>query len=163
MVMEHNEGLTGKTWLETVERYISKGYDYSVYLPLTKVIDNESQFRHYLNEQWFALGFSEDELGVVSEEGLKNLYEMNLTGGVIDRETFIKIGGFKPNIKWFYWYEFALRTCYNKKGIYVIPKSLYTIPMPNLEGVSPEEYQFYYQTAQEEYLFKECRYIEYKS
>jgi hypothetical protein len=153
IVMEHNEGLTGKTWLETVERYISKGYEYSVYLPLTKVIDDKSQFRHYLNEQWFAFGFTDEDLGVVSEEGLKNLFEMNLTGGVIDRETFIEIGGLKPNIKWFYWYEYALRTCFNNKGIYVIPKSLYTIPMKNLEGVSREEYQADYEKAQNEYSF----------
>jgi hypothetical protein len=157
MVMEHNEGLTGKTWFETVERYISKCYDYSIYLPLTKVINNESQFHHYLNEQWFALGFTDEELGVVSEEGLKNLYEMNITGGVIDKEVFFEVGGLKNNIPHFYWYEFAIRMCFNKKGIYVIPKALYTIPMKNFDGISREEYQFYYEAAQQEYFFKNQR------
>ena len=162
MIMEHNEGITGPTWISTVERYISKGYDYSIYLPLTKVIDANSQFHHYLNEQWFAFGFTDEELGVVSEDGLKNLYEMNITGGVIDKEAFVEVGGLKNNIKFFYWYEFALRMCFNKKGIYVIPKSLYTIPKRNLEHVSREEYQFFYEAAQQEYFFKNQRELNYQ-
>jgi hypothetical protein len=161
-VMEHNEEFTGKTWFETVERYISKGYDYSVYLPLVKVMDENRKFKHYLNEQWLALGFTDEDLGIVSEEGLKNLFEMNITGGVINRNTFNENGGLKSNIKWFYWYEFALRICYNKNGMYVIPKSLYGIPVKNLEGISREEYQFYYETAQQEYFFKNQREIELK-
>jgi len=162
MVMEPNEGLTGKTWFETVERYMSKGYDYSIYLPLVKVIDTNSQFHHYLNEQWFAYGFTEEGLGVVSEEGLKNLYEMNITGGIIEREGFNEVGGLKNNIPHFLWYEFALRMCYNKKDIIVLPKSLYTIPMKNIEGIPREEYRFYYEAAQQEYFFKHQRELEYK-
>ena len=163
MVMEHDEGLTGKTWFETVERYISKGVDYSVYLPLTKVIDAKSRFNNYLNEQWFALGFTEEELGVVSEDGLKNLYEMNITGGIIDKEAFMEVGKLKTNIRYFFWYEFASRMCFNKKGIYVIPKALYTIPMKNFEGISKEEYVFYYEAAQQEYFFKNQRELTFKN
>jgi len=162
MVMEHNEGITGSTWLSTVEKYISKGYDYSVYLPLTKVIDDKNVFKYFLNEVWLAWGFTDESLGIVTEEGLKGLPpDINITGGVIDRETFIEVGALKTNLKHHYFYEFALRTCYNKKGIYVIPKSLYVIPMKKIEGISREEYSFWYESAQQEYFFKNQREIEY--
>jgi len=163
MPMEHDEGILGTTWLQNVERYMSK-YDYAIYLPLVKVIDSNGLLHSFRNEQYFAYGFTDNELGVVTEDSLKQLFEMNLTGSVIDREVYQSVGGLKNNIKhrW-YWYEFILRVCYNKFIPFVIPKSLYAVPLKDLTNISNEEYHFYYETAQQEYYFKNQRDIEYKT
>jgi hypothetical protein len=147
------------SWFENVEKYIeTSDKEISIYFPICKVFNQEGEFVRFLNEQWWANGFSKDlDLGYIDEEGLKLMYDMNLSGAVINKSDYDAIGGLKTNIKLYYWYEFLLRLIYNHKNAFIIPKSLYNhvyFPAINIET---DEAKFYWDSVQTEYYFIDQR------
>jgi len=147
------------TWFENVQRYIeTTDKEISIYLPICKVFNDEGIFIRFLNEQWWATGFSKDlDLGYVDEEGLKIMYDMNLTGAVINKKDFEDVGSLKNNIKLYYWYEFLLRLIYNQKIAFVIPKSLYNHTYFKANNIEEDEARFYWDSALNEYYFNSQR------
>jgi hypothetical protein len=147
------------TWIENVQRYIETlDKDISAYLPICKIFNENGEFVRFLNEQWWANGFSKDlDLGYVDEEGLKVMFDMNLTGSIINKKDFDEIGGLKTNIKLYYWYEFLLRLVYNQKHVFVIPKSLYNHVYFKANNIEEHEAKFYWDSVQKEYYFNNQR------
>jgi len=151
------------TWFENVDRYISTlDKDISIYLPICKVFNENGEFVRFLNEQWWANGFSKDlDLGYVDEEGLKVMFDMNLSGSIINKNDFDEIGGLKNNIKLYFWYEFLLRLVYNSKNAFVIPKSLYNHVYFTAINIETDEAKFYWDAVQNEYYFNAQRDLTY--
>jgi hypothetical protein len=147
------------TWFENVKKYIeTSDKEISIYLPICKVFSEEGEFVRFLNEQWWANGFSKDlDLGYIDEEGLKLMYDMNISGAVINKGDYDAIGGFKTNIKLYYWYEFLLRLIYNGKTAFVIPKSLYNHVYFSAVNIETDEAKFYWDSALSEYYFNNQR------
>jgi len=149
-----------KTWFENVERYMSHDQDISMYLPIVKMFTPDGQFIRFYNEAYWANGFT-DDLGYVSEEALKTMFDMNITGSIINTQDFKDVGGLKTNIKLYYWYEFMLRFVYNKKNAFVIPKSLYNHIYVKPTDITEKEAKFYWDASLQEYYYKNQRDLEY--
>jgi len=146
----------GKTWLENVEKHINLNKEISMYLPIVNVYNEPGDFLRFYNEQYWAQGFTSNDLGFITEDALKVLWDMNISGGIINTQDFIELGSLKPSIKLYYWYEFMLRFCNQKKTAYVIPKSLYNHILFKQE-MEADEAKFYYDLCSKEYWYKEDR------
>lgn len=159
-------------WFEEVETHLKHFPDTSLFLPLIEAYDfqkPEIGAIAYANEAVWASAFSE-ELGYLDLEALKNHYNFIVSGGVFKKSDFVSVGGLKNTLEVFFWYELLLRLCHNGKRIYVIPKVGYE-HMVNRDGnltsliqqKSQEEIDFWFNTAQEEYLYKTDRKKTYNS
>jgi hypothetical protein len=119
------------TWYERVVERIEIEDHRSVYLPITKIFNNEDFARfegeiYYNISTYLQLGESarELELGAIVLELLKDYGELNSYGAVFHKEDYLSVGGVKTNIELFAFYELLLRLAYNKKKLFVLPKSL---------------------------------------
>ena len=108
--------------------------------------------------------FISDEIGFVDNECLKNYYNFIVSGGVFKKSDFLAVGSLKNNIKVFFWYELLLRMTHNDKRVYVIPKIGYEHYVNVVDSLSNtfmtmdnKELDFWFSTAQEEYLYKTDR------
>jgi hypothetical protein len=118
----------------------------------------------YINETAWASAFSE-EIGYLDIDALEAYYNFNMTGAIINTETFKTIGGLKPSIKISFWYEFLLRMVYNNHRVYVIPKMCYrhtvnrkdSLTNEYINTISQEEGAWWIELAQQEYFFKNDR------
>jgi len=160
-ILEFDDTYT-KNWFKNVEKYMENN-DASIYLPLTHVYlfkDREKGPIGYVNETVWATSFS-NELGYLDIESLMNYMDFNTTGGVFKTEDFKKIGGLKESMKLTFWYEFLLRTLFNGKKIYVVPKVGYNHFLDRKgsltdiynDTISEEEAEFWIDTAKHEYMF----------
>jgi hypothetical protein len=154
-VLEYTDSY-GKTWFDNVKRHIELDKDISMFLPIANLYNEETEFIRFYNEQYLAQGFTENDLGFVTEDALKVLWDMNITGGVINKDDFIAVGGLKPSIKIFHWYEFLLRFCNKGKIVYVIPKALYNHTLFK-NDVDIEEAKFYHDLCLKEYWYEQDR------
>lgn len=164
-VLEYDDCYTQK-WFDTVETYVSYQPDTSLFLSLMEVFDNkklELGGIGYANEPVWASSFS-DEIGFVDNESLKNYYNFIVSGGVFKKSDFLSVGGLKAGISVFFWYELLLRMTHNDKKVFVIPKIGYEHYL-NVDGslsstfaaMDSDELDFWFKTAQEEYLYKTDR------
>lgn len=157
----------GETWFKNVEKHIATGEEVSVYLPLTEVMDINNPANGsigYVNEAVWASSFSE-RIGYLDLECLQGYMNFNTTGGVFNTDDFKSVGGLKTSMKLSFWYEFLLRTVYNKKNVYVIPKVGYyhfinrggSLALQYNSEMKPKEAEWWIELAQKEYLFKTDR------
>lgn len=164
-VLEFDDCYTNK-WFNTVENYSTHQPDTSLFLSLMEVFDEQRPELGgigYANEPVWASSFS-DEIGFVDNDSLKNYYNFIVSGGVFKKSDFLAVGGLKNNIKVFFWYELLLRMTHNDKRVFVIPKIGYEHYL-NVENslsstfatMEPKEIDFWFATAQEEYLYKTDR------
>lgn len=164
-VLEYDDTFT-KHWFENVEKYSAAYPEVSIYLPINEVFDfkKNNEPIGYLNEPVWASSFSE-KLGYFDNDSLMNYVNVNCTGGVINKDMFLEIGGLKESIKLSFWYEFILRANYKAKKIYVIPKVGLKHGI-NRDGslldtyaktMTPEESDWWLKLAREEYFFKKDR------
>lgn len=115
-----------KTWFKNVERYINHKPEFSVFLPIVNIVDNQKNLLTTVNEIMWAMAFSEDQdLGVVTHEILQDYYDLSMNGAVIRTDDFIEVGKLKPSIKLSFWYEFMLRATNKDIKLMVIPKNGY--------------------------------------
>lgn len=158
-------------WGKNVEEYINFKPEVSIFMPLTWQVDPKKEgtkFIAFANEIAWAQGFA-DVPGYLSHDGLMNYYEYNMSGAVIKTQDFLAVGGLKPSIKIFFWYEFLLRFVENAKSVYVIPKIGYhhtvnredSLMEEYSKTISKEEGEFWLEVAQSEYFFKDDRKKEY--
>lgn len=164
-ILEFDDCYTNR-WFKIVETYTTHQPDTSLFLSLLEVFDNEKLELGgigYANEPVWASSFS-DVLGFIDNDCLKNYYNFIVSGGVFKKADFLSVGGLKNNIKVFFWYELLLRMTHNDKKIFVIPKIGYEHYL-NVENslsstfatMDTKELDFWFTTAQDEYLYKTDR------
>jgi hypothetical protein len=164
-VLEFDDCYTNK-WFDTVEIYTTHQPDTSLFLSLMEVFDEQKPELGgigYANEPVWASSFS-DEIGFVDVDSLKNYYNFIVSGGVFKKSDFLSVGGLKNNIKVFFWYELLLRMTHNDKKVFVVPKIGYEHYLNVRNSLSStfitmdtEELDFWFTTAQEEYVYKNDR------
>lgn len=154
------------TWLKNVSNYIENDTEeISVFLPLTEVVDYKSgKSIGYMNEAFWASSFS-DEIGYPDMESMQNLIEFNMSGAVLKKDDFLKLGKLKCSMKASFWYEYILRILYKGKKCFVIPKigCYHTInrneslsQIQSLE-MDEKEYSWWIDLANKEYYFNNDR------
>ena len=164
-VLEYDDQYT-KNWFKNLSEYMKASPELFAYLPINELMDykNNNNVVGYLNEPVWASSFSE-KLGYFDNDSLMNYVNVNCTGGVINKDMFLEIGGLKESIKLSFWYEFILRANYKAKKIYVIPKVGLKHGI-NRDGslldtyaktMTPEESDWWLKLAREEYFFKKDR------
>lgn len=158
-------------WFDEVKKEVNDKPEVSVFMPLTEIIDFESnKFLSYGNEAPWASSFS-NEIGYIDNESLQQFFDFYLTGSVFNLRDWTYVGGLKESIKLSFWYEFLLRLTHNEKKAYVIPKLGYKhyVNRPNSlydqyrETMTEEESQWWYNLALEEYTYKKDRKKEYNN
>lgn len=157
-------------WFDEVNREIEDKPEVSVFLPLTEIIDFESnKFISFGNEAPWASSFS-NEIGYIDNESLQQFFDFYLTGSVFNTKDWSYVGGLKESFKLTFWYEFLLRLTHNDKKAYVIPKLGYKhyVNRPNSlysqykNEIDEEEGKWWYDLALEEYAYKKDRKKVYK-
>ena len=156
-------------WFDEVQKEVNDKPDVSVFLPLTEIIDfNSNKFLSYGNEAPWASSFSE-EIGYIDNESLQQFFDFYLTGSVFNIKDWGYVGGLKESFKFSFWYEFLLRLTHNEKKAYVIPKLGYkhyvnrpnALHMQYATTMSEKETQWWYNLALEEYMYKKDNKKEY--
>lgn len=152
-------------WFTNVDKYISYMPECSVFLPLTELLEYETnKFIGYGNEAPWASSFSE-EIGCIDHDCLQEYFDFYLTGGVYRTSDWIECGGLKPSIKLTFWYEYLLRATNMGQKVYVIPKLGYkhylNRPQSLLDiythTVDEKESKWWYDLSKEEFIHKEDR------
>lgn len=164
-VMEYDDIYT-PIWFTNIERYLDGGFEGTfAFLPLTEVVDyNGGKIIGYANEAVWASSFSE-EIGYLDIECVKDYWGFNLSGAVFRKDDFLAVGGLKESVELVFWNEFLLRSLYNGKRIYVIPKigCMHTVNRPGSlserysSTMTEDEISWWTEIAQSEYMFPHDR------
>lgn len=153
-----------KNWFKMVQDYYYTNEDVSVFLPINVQHNNDKTKWQFGNEIVWASSFSND-IGYIDFDCLQNCSTFNLTGGVFNRNDFIKIGMLKPSIKVAFNYEFLLRLTNNNLKVFVVPKEGYTHVIGREDSltdiynktIQEEEIKKWFELAMREYPFTEDR------
>lgn len=162
-ILEYDDEYNEK-WFSMANKYFYGNEDVSVFLPINIQIISKEDYRQFANEAPWAMQFSK-ELGFVDFKCLDNYYGMNITGGIFNRNDFIRIGGLKPSIQVAFNYEFLLRVTNKKLKVFVVPKEGYRhiIDRDNSltdicgKKFTQEEVDKWYALATKEYNYDEDR------
>lgn len=166
MVVEFDDMVTPK-WLKSAIPYIKERKNCPLFLPLVETYDinNPNKPLYYINEIGWSSLFTEEDLGSLKEESLKDYCNFNITGAIINKNKFINAGGLKPSIKLSFGYELLLRLSNLFKEVYVIPKVGYfhfvnredSLTSEYHKTMTKEEGSWWINLATEEYLYKKDR------
>lgn len=173
-ILEADDAYT-KIWFKNAREHIEAYPNVSVFVPVVEVDDvsgekpvpvglaNEVALSSVFADESTATDGSSN-IGHLSINSLMDHSDFNITGSVFRTADFIAIGGLKPTIKLAFWFEFLLRMLYNGHGIYVVPKIGYIHSlrregslMLDCEKMDEDEAKFWFDTAKQEYFFKEAR------
>ena len=162
MIVEFDDMVTPK-WVSMSLPYIKLRKKCPVFLPLVEVYDinNPTTPLHYINEIGWSSSFTEYELGSLTNSALQDYCNFNLTGGIIKKDDFIKVGGFKPSIKLSFSYELLLRFSNLYNEVFVVPKVGYfhftnrddSLTSEYHRTMSQEEGTWWIKLATEEYQY----------
>lgn len=159
-------------WFKNVSNYINIYKNVDAFLPIVVDVDEKGVFAGFTNEATFAANFT-SELGILTNDTLQNYQNFQISGMVIKKDSFLKYGGFKSNIKLTFGYEFFLRMTNSSVNFMTIPKIGYK-HMNMREGsifwnhkygddiLSENEVKFWIDSAKKEYLFTTQRDIKYE-
>ena len=173
-ILEFDDEYSPK-WFENFEKYQEYNQKYNFFLPINDLYeynkeardagdDTRDNFAGNGNEAPWAESFS-SELGVIDEQSLDDYFSFYMTGAVIRKDTFEKLGMLKNNIKLTFWYEFMLRAAHKGETFYVVPKVGYAHLLGRTgsllneyrDTIDKEESDFWFKTAKKESFFKEER------
>lgn len=152
-------------WFEEVKKEQKDKPDVSVFLPLTEIVDFETnKFLSFGNEAPWASSFS-NEIGYIDNESLQQFFDFYLTGSLFNLKDWTYVGGLKESFKFAFWYEFLLRLTHNSKKAYVVPKLGYKhyVNRPNSltskiqEEMDKDECSWWFNLSLEEYAYKKDR------
>ena len=151
-------------WFEMMYPWYEANNSVSVFLPINVQYNEEQTQWRYGNELVWANSFS-NELGFIDFDCLTNCSSFNLTGGVINTNDFIQLGGYKPSIKIAFNYEFLLRLTNNKFQAIVVPKEGYkhvigregSLTSEYAKTIDEKEATKWFELAKGEYPYKEDR------
>lgn len=162
MIVEFDDMVTPK-WVEMAKPYVDKMETCPVFLPLIEVydIENPTMPKCYLNEIAWSSSFVDGNLGSLSTEALKNYYNFNLTGAIINKNCFLKGREFKTSIKLSFAYELLLRLSHLYTNVFVVPKIGYyhfinredSLTSEYHKTMTQEEGAWWIQLALDEYAF----------
>jgi hypothetical protein len=159
-------------WFKNVRKYMEIYKDIDSFLPIVVDVDEKGIFAGFTNEATFAANFTQ-ELGYLTNDTLQNYQNFQISGMVIKKDSFLKYGGFKSNIKLTFGYEFFLRMTQSNVRFLTIPKIGYK-HMNMREGsifwnykngddrLGEDEVKFWIDSAKKEYLFTTQREIKYE-
>jgi hypothetical protein len=169
-ILEFDDEYT-KNWISHVLKYQKYYPEINVWLPIVVDISPDKSFLGLTNEAVWAMNFS-DEIGVLDEQSLNGFPNFQISGAIIDTESFIIFGGLKSNIKLTFGYELLLRFTHQDVKIMTIPKvgyihtnlrenSLFWRYKYDQEiAIGPKEADHWIQTARKEYFFPHERPID---
>lgn len=151
-----------KHWFKNIEEYVKHKPDFSMFIPIVKIEDIKGKSYGSVNEISWSAGFADEQHGVLTSEMLQLYYDFLPCGAVIKTSEFIEIGGLKPSLKLFFWYEFLLRALNNNLKTFFIPKYGYTHVVGREDSVNEtiiskmdeKEKRFWLKLAKKEYYFK---------
>lgn len=154
-------------WFSMAKKYFYTNEGVSVFLPINIQVISKEGYRQFGNEAPWAMEFSK-ELGYIDFNCLSGYYGFNITGGIINRNDFIKIGGLKPSIQIAFNYEFLLRLTSKKLKAFVVPKEGYLHVIDRNGSLTDicgkkfgqNEIDKWYMLAQKEYMYDEDRNID---
>lgn len=159
--MEYDDEYT-PIWFQNVRKYIEFKPSTSIFLPLEDLVDfNKKEYVGFGNEAPWASSFSND-LGYIDLDCLQNFFEFYLTGSVFNTSDWKEVGGLKPNVDLYFWYELLLRWTNKGKTVFVIPKVGYVHYLGRKDSmletyrktISEEEAKRLLNVAKKEYFFK---------
>jgi len=160
-------------WLSSMNEYMNRFTDVSVFLPIVKDVNVEGEFLNFTNESVWAYGFSKKQ-GYLDNEILLEFQNYQTSGGLFKTEVIKENGLFKDNIKLTFTYEFLLRLTLNGVIIMSVPRAGYQhvnfrenslfwqYKHNEKEKLSEDEVKFWTDTAKKEYFFKNKRDIKYE-
>lgn len=154
-------------WFRNVGKYMEEYPEVSAYLPIISDANEEKKFLGYTNEIAWAYEFT-DKHGIIDAETLKDYPNFNPNGMVMRVKDFLRIGGYKSNIKLAFNLEFLLRACDQALQIMVIPKigyqhtnmrtdSLFWDYKEGKNKLTPEESEFWMEQARKEFYYADDR------
>jgi len=158
-----------KIWFKNVIEYRAAHNNVDIFLPIVVDVDGVNNFIGFTNEAVWANSFS-DELGVLDNSALLSYQNFNIDGMVIKKSMYQEFGGFKPNIKLTFIYEFLLRMTFKSARVMVIPKFGYkhinqregSLFSTYRETTDPVEARWWLSAAKKEYYFTNHRKITYE-
>lgn len=166
MVVEFDDVVTPK-WINMALPYIENNKKCPMFLPLVEIYDilNPVTPLNYINEIGWSSSFVENELGVLTNDNLKDYCNFNITGSIIKKNEFLKAGGLKSSMKLSFGYELMLRLSNLYKELFVVPKIGYfhfvnredSLTTEYHKTMSQEEGSWWIKLATEEYTFKQDR------
>ena len=166
MVVEFDDIVTPK-WVNMSLPYINERKKCPIFLPLVEAYDinNPTKPIHYINEIAWSSTFTENELGVLTIDALKDYCNFNITGAIINKNSFVKAGGLKPSIKLSFGYELILRLTNTFNESFVVPKVGYfhfvnredSLTSEYYRTMTQEEGSWWIKLATEEYTYKKDR------
>ena len=160
-ILEYDDEYT-PIWFQNVRKYIEFKPSTSIFLPLEDLVDfNKKEYVGFGNEAPWASSFSND-LGYIDLDCLQNFFEFYLTGSVFNTSDWKEVGGLKPNVDLYFWYELLLRWTNKGKTVFVIPKVGYVHYLGRKDSmletyrktISEEEAKRLLNVAKKEYFFK---------
>jgi len=158
-------------WFSNVEKYMAEFPNTSVFLPIISDINEEKKFLGYTNEIAWAYEFT-DKHGIIDSATLQEYPNFNPDGMVMRVADYIKIGGYKNNIKLTFNFEFLLRACDQALQVMIIPKigyqhtnmregSIFWDYKNGDNKLTPEESEFWMEQAKKEYYYTDDRAVTY--
>lgn len=162
-----------KIWFKNSKKYMKLYNDVDAFLPIVVDVDEKSVFAGFTNEATFAANIT-NEIGILSNDILQNFQNFQISGIIINKEKFLKVGGLKSNIKLTFGYEFFLRLTHNSSKVMTIPKigykhmnlrlgSLFWNYKNGDNKLNADEVKFWIDTSKKEYFYNFEREINYES
>lgn len=159
-VLEFDDEFT-PIWFDEVKKYIEFKPNNSIFIPFEDLVDfNTKEYAGIANAAPWASSFS-NEIGEIDLDCLQNFFDFYMTGSVFNTSDWNEMGGLKPNIKVYFWYELLLRFANKGKKISVVPKIGYnhylgrkgSLLEEYKESISKEEAKYWFGVAKKEYFF----------
>lgn len=161
-VLEFDDDFSA-AFIKNAEKHIKYYPKVDIFLTMMIEVNNENQSIKQTNETVWAQQFvgENGEMGYLNVNSLKQYTDFKLSGAVINTEEFLNIGGYKPNIKLTFMYEFLLRALNNASVVFTIPKIGYkhlatregSLFDDYLKNMSINERKFWFETATKESNF----------
>lgn len=168
-VLEFDDEL-GTTHIKNAEKYIKSYPEIDIFLTMMIEVNEKNEGIKLTNETVWAQQFvgENGEMGYLNTNALKQYTDFKLSGAVIKKSEFKNLGGYKPNIKLTFMYEFLLRALNNASKIFSIPKIGYkhlatregSLFDDYLKNMSIDERKFWFETATKESNFMNDRPID---
>lgn len=170
-VLEFDDEIS-ELYIKNVELYTKHYDDVDIFLSMIIETNEKKEAVKLTNELvWSQQSAGESgTLGFLNNDTLKMHTDFKLSGAVINKNSFEKVGGYKTNIEFTFMYEFLLRSLQNGLKIMTIPKVIYkhlleredSFSQNHQKNTTLDERKFWFETAIKECFFNEDRKVEYK-
>jgi hypothetical protein len=161
-------------WLTSMNEYLKKYTDVSVFLPIVRDVNVEGKFLSFTNESAWAYGFTEKQ-GYLDNEVLLDFQNYQTSGALYKTEVMKENGMLKDNMKLTFSYELFLRLTHNGAKIMTVPRIGYqhvnfredslfwNYKNEETSKLSEKEVKFWLDTAKKEFFFKNKREVIYEN